>query len=113
MDVWLIIWRLESGFQMKKANKKWIGVLYAAALVVMAAVGVIYCIMLKNKADAPELRNQYAKEEENKDADANVSLAPEEEADGSVVLDADAEGDIVLGDVQTPAGAPDDDPEQP
>ena len=111
MDVLLTIWRLESGAQMKKTNKKWIGVLYAAALVIMAAAGVIYCIMLKNSTDASELQNQYALEEESKDADVNDSFAQDAEEDGSVVLDADAEGDITLDDVQTPAGAPGTDTE--
>jgi hypothetical protein len=71
---------------MRKKGKKWIGVVYATALVCMAAAGIIYCVMMKNDADAASEREQYAAEESN------------------IVLDTDAE-DILLEDIGTPAGA--------
>ncbi|MCR5685945.1 MAG: hypothetical protein K6G81_11105 [Lachnospiraceae bacterium] len=71
---------------MKKSGKKWIGVVYAAALVFIAAAGVFYCIMMKNDADAAAEQRQYVAE------------------DSGIVLDADAE-DILIDDIETPAGA--------
>jgi hypothetical protein len=71
---------------MKKTGKKWIGVVYTSALIFIAAAGVIYCIMMKNDADAAAEREQYVAEE------------------GDTMLDADAE-DILIDDIETPAGA--------
>ena len=71
---------------MKKTGKKWVGVLYAAALVFMAAAGIIYCVMMKNNADAAAEQERYAIEND------------------GILLDADAE-EILLDDVETPAGA--------
>ena len=79
---------------MKKHYKKWIGVLYAAVLVVLAAAGIVYCLMLKGDQDAATLQNQYAIEE---NSDIN--------------LNADAEDIITLDDFSVPAGAVEDDAE--
>lgn len=106
---------------MKKTGKKWIGVLYAAALVIMAAAGVLYCMMLKSNSDAAALQNQYAIErgvETNDDPDAAVSgdIVLDADADAAtsddgadITFDADAGDELILDDIQTPAGAPADD----
>ena len=70
---------------MGKTGKKWIGVVYAAALVCIAAAGIIFCVMMKNNADAAE-QERYAVEE------------------SGIVLDADAE-ELLIDDLGTPAGA--------
>ena len=72
---------------MKRTGKRWVSVLYAAVLVVLAAAGIIYCAMLKNGVDA-EKQNQYAIERGT-----------------DISLDADAEGSLTLDEVETPAGA--------
>ena len=72
---------------MKKTCKKWVGVLYAAVLVVLAAAGIIYCVMLRYDADDANVHNQYAIERET-----------------DLTLDADAEDTITLDEIETPAG---------
>ena len=71
---------------MKKTCKRWVGVLYAAVLVILAAAGIIYCVMLKQNADAEKVQNQYAIESDSG-------------------LDLDADGNISLDDQEVPAGA--------
>ena len=71
---------------MKKTGKRWIGVAYAAVLGLIAAAGVIYCVILKNDADEAA-KQQYAAEEQQ-----------------DIMLDANGD-DIVIDDVETPAGA--------
>ena len=66
---------------MKKKGQRWIGFLYAAVLLIMAAAGVIYCIALKSNTDPTSVQGQYAMEE---DEDQNAN-------DGEIVQNADAE----------------------
>lgn len=74
---------------MTKKGKKWVGVLYAAVLMILAAAGVFYCVMLKYDADAANEQNhQYAAEEQS-----------------DLLLDADAEENITLDEIEVPAGA--------
>ncbi len=79
---------------MKKTCKKWVGVLYAAVLVVLAAAGIVYCLMLKGDLDAASTQNQYAIEK-----------------DSGLNLNADAEDTITLDEIDIPAGAVEDDTE--
>ena len=84
----------------RKQRKGWIGWIYAAVLLLVAIVGVVYCVKLNRNTDATDNAQFYAVEENLPDG-AGVLSGNADAGDSDATL-TDGEPDLVdLGDIST------------